>query len=113
MAIKSNQVKRVIRDFGKAVSQRIHLDKIILFGSRAHGKARRESDIDLAVISSSFSGMTDVERIMLLSDLARNIATPKNIAIDPLGFTIEELKDADYFNIAAEIRDQGKTVYSH
>lgn len=113
MASRSAQLKKVIQDFRKAISSRITPQKIILFGSYAYGKVHKHSDIDLAVISPAFAKMSDIERIMLLSDLSRSVATPGRVDIDPLGFTEEELQKAGYFDIAAEIRDKGKIVYSH
>lgn len=113
MAIRQNQLKKVIEDFQQAISKKITPSKIILFGSYAKGQPHRHSDIDLAVISPQFSGMNDIERIMLLSDLSRGVSTPGNVDIDPLGFTEQELQKAGYFEIAAEIRDEGKVVFSH
>lgn len=112
MAVGSNRLKKVVGDFRKAISGRIKPKKIILFGSHAYGTAHRHSDIDLAVISSSFAKMNDVERIMLLSDLSRSVPTPGHVDIDPLGFTERELQTAGYFDLAGEIRDKGKVVYS-
>jgi len=44
-------VKRAqIRAFSKAVARRFHPQKIILFGSYAHGTPREDSDVDLLVV---------------------------------------------------------------
>lgn len=106
------RLKKVTRDFQRAISTRIKADKIILFGSRAYGKPHGHSDIDFAVISKDFSKMSYEQRIMLLSDLSRRVSTPGNVDIDVLGFTMREINEADYFDIAAEIRERGKVVYS-
>ena len=44
-------------------------------------------------------------------DAARKIKTKVPVDIEPLGFTPEELDNADYFDIAAEIRERGRVVY--
>src|SRR3989344_2460719 len=43
-----------LTEFRKAVEQDISIDKLILFGSRAWGKAHRWSDFDLVVVSPNF-----------------------------------------------------------
>ncbi len=40
-------------DWGK----KLHLRKVILFGSYAYGDPRKRSDIDIAVISPDFSNL--------------------------------------------------------
>ena len=48
---------RIIREFKNALeSINIHVEQLILFGSHAVGTAREDSDIDVVVISPSFSG---------------------------------------------------------
>lgn len=111
MALKPNELKKVVKDFRKAIAKRIKPKKIILFGSYGYGHPNKYSDIDLAVISPRFSKMKDIDRIILLSDLSRGVSTPGNVDIDPLGFTERELQQAGYFQIAAEIRDRGKVIY--
>lgn len=55
--------------------------------------------------------MGDIKRIAFLLDVARKIKTKVPVDIEPLGFTPEELDNADYFDIAAEIRERGRVVY--
>jgi len=47
----------------------LEIDKIILFGSQARGHYRKESDIDLIVISKDFSGKGVFERARMLGDV--------------------------------------------
>jgi uncharacterized protein len=46
----------------------VHVERIVLFGSWAHGAGTVDSDIDLVVISADFEGKSFWER---LEDLAR------------------------------------------
>ncbi|MDR4507422.1 MAG: nucleotidyltransferase domain-containing protein [Candidatus Brocadiaceae bacterium] len=85
------------------------MKRVILFGSYAYGRPTKASDIDIAVISDKFKRMDDIKRIMLLSDYARRVKSP--VDINPIGFTEEELKKADYFDIAGEINEKGIVVY--
>lgn len=90
----------------------IPIEKIILFGSYAWGKPNKYSDIDIAVISSDFKKLDDLKRIELLLRTVYKVKMPKLVDIEPLGFTPEELEKADYFDIACEIKECGKIVYS-
>lgn len=45
--------QRVIDEIG-ALARKYHVDKVILFGSRARGDFREKSDIDLAVKGGDF-----------------------------------------------------------
>ena len=63
-----------------SIAERYHIEKLILFGSRARGDFRRTSDIDLAVSGGDFARFAlDVEEetsTLLkydLEDLDRNI----------------------------------------
>jgi len=50
------KIIKTLEKFKKEVSKIIKLDKIILFGSRAKGKAKKTSDVDLLIISKDFEG---------------------------------------------------------
>ncbi len=49
------EIEQIILKFLNAIiSKGIHIEKVILYGSYASGKAHEDSDIDLAVVSSDF-----------------------------------------------------------
>jgi predicted nucleotidyltransferase len=66
----------------------IRVDQLILFGSHAEGTAREDSDIDLVVISSSFSDKGYWERINILTDAIYQVLAP----IEASAFTPDEWK---------------------
>ncbi len=107
MVYKKSELNSLIEDFIKGVKKKIKVEKVILFGSYAWGKPHRYSDIDLAVISKDFGKLNDLKRIGLLLDVVYNLKMPKLTDVEVLGFTPDELTRADYFDIAAEIRDKG------
>ena len=111
MVYSQSEIKDITRRLVKMLREMIPVETVILFGSYAYGKPTKHSDIDLAVISRKFNRMSDIKRIMILSDFARRIKTRYPIDIDPLGFTAEELKMGDYFDVTAVIRESGKVVY--
>ena len=74
------QFKRVLE------SLNIQVEQLILFGSHAVGTAREDSDIDLVVISSNFSGKTYWERIDILTEAIYKVFAP----IEASAFTPDE-----------------------
>jgi len=83
-------VLKTIRQFREALeSSNISIEKLILFGSHAVGIAREDSDIDLIVISPSFSGMSYWERIDILTEAIYKVFAP----IEASAFTPEEWQD--------------------
>lgn len=50
------------------LAERIRLDALVLFGSRARGDALEDSDWDLAVISEDFHGLNPVQRGLRVVD---------------------------------------------
>lgn len=81
-------VLSVIQKFKQALEANIKVEQLILFGSYAGGTAREDSDIDLVVISSSFSGKTYWERIDILSEAIYKVFAP----IEASAFTPDEWK---------------------
>ena len=51
-----------LKEFKKELSKDIKLNKMILFGSRATGKATRYSDFDLILVSPIFKGKVSFKR---------------------------------------------------
>ncbi len=82
-------VLTTVKKFKNALeSSNIRVDQLILFGSQAEGTAREDSDIDLVVISSSFTNKSYWERINILSDAIYQVFAP----IEASAFTPDEWK---------------------
>jgi len=82
-------VLATVKRFKNALeSINIRVDQLILFGSHAEGTAREDSDIDLVVISSSFSDKSYWERINILTDAIYQFFAP----IEASAFTPDEWK---------------------
>jgi len=82
-------VLATVKRFKNALeSINIQVDQLILFGSHAEGTAREDSDIDLVVISSSFSDKGYWERINILTDAIYQVFAP----IEASAFTPDEWK---------------------
>ncbi len=52
----------VLTRFTTSLQRALGAGRVLLFGSRAHGQARRDSDYDIIVVSRAFSGQSRRER---------------------------------------------------
>jgi predicted nucleotidyltransferase len=75
---------RCLRDGGVTPS------KIILFGSQAKGRARRESDIDVVIISEDFRNKDILERAAMTKEAEIKTLKKFMIPLDILTLTPEE-----------------------
>jgi predicted nucleotidyltransferase len=96
-------VERVV----KIIAEAIHPQKIILFGSRAMGTARPDSDLDLVVI---YAGEKSKRQVKL--DIHR-LMEPESLPMDLFVLSPEEmLRQRHVANtLAREVAERGVTVY--
>ena len=83
----TRQINQPLKKFIKAVSQKVAVDEVIVFGSRLEGNAREDSDIDVIVVSDDFRKMDEDQRLDILYDAADDI----DPEVHPWAFTNEEL----------------------
>ncbi len=69
--MRDEWVKTFIREGIPKIVAEIKPSKIILFGSRARGEARKDSDIDVIVVSDLFKGVPFLRRMPMLLKLVR------------------------------------------
>jgi predicted nucleotidyltransferase len=104
MAIREDQVDRIVQGFIARLEQEIPVHEVILFGSYAIGKPKEHSDIDLAIISDWFEGKPAIENIKYLARLAAR----HNTLIEALPFTEKEYKRIDPRTLLSRIVQTGK-----
>lgn len=80
----------------------ISVDQIILYGSYAKGKARPDSDIDVAVVSKNF-GKDRVEEGMTLFRIAGEIDS----RLEPVPISISAYEKDTWIPLIFEIREKG------
>jgi len=104
MARKADQIitllKRYIAELEK---NKIPIKKAIIFGSYARGKAKTESDIDVALVSEVFSGDRFEDRRKIIP-LRREIDN----RIEPIPFRPEDFENGGI--LVEEIRKTGVVV---
>jgi predicted nucleotidyltransferase len=62
MGKKSNQVTEILKEFKRKIEMKIKLQNLILFGSRARGNEKEDSDIDIIIVSEDFDGQKSFKR---------------------------------------------------
>ncbi len=97
--IRDLEIFESINNYLLKLSKYFKIEKAYLFGSYAIGKAHKDSDIDLAIVSSSFSGNSFTDNVEL-GKLTWGIDT----RIEPIGFTP---KDFEEMIFAKEIKKIG------
>ncbi|MBI5375403.1 MAG: nucleotidyltransferase domain-containing protein [Candidatus Schekmanbacteria bacterium] len=104
MAFETDSIIKIAKRYIKELEKNnIRITEAIIFGSYAKGTAKAESDIDIALVSESFSGNRFDDRRRIVP-LRRKIDT----RIEPLPFRPE-----DFYNggmMAEEIKRTGKKI---
>lgn len=104
------KITKTLKEFKSALeAEGIKVKRIILFGSYVRGRARRESDIDVAIISENFKGMNLLRRLETIG-----LALAKARIMEPIeaiGYTEEEFasKGEGTF-IGDEVKSKGVEV---
>ena len=94
---------KIIKRFASAlIKEGITVDKIILYGSHARGRARPDSDIDVAVVSRDF-GKDRTEEGMLLFRIAGEI----DVRLEPVPISLKSYKKDTWVPLIYEIRKNG------
>jgi predicted nucleotidyltransferase len=108
LAKVETDVNKIIKDYAKALSTDIDVDKIILYGPYASGTPDEWSDIELYVVSKGFAGMKHIARLNFLAD--------KSVGVSPLiiargGYTPEEYEHPETTLNLGWAKKHGKIVY--
>jgi len=74
----------------EALSEKIHVRQIYLFGSRAKGSFRNDSDYDFAIVSPDFEGMPFLKRQQLVRPVIRKALG--TVPLDVVCYTPEEFR---------------------
>ena len=99
--------EKVLDEMVRIIVETVEPERVVLFGSRATGKAERDSDVDFMVIRSQPKNRLDEE--MKLSQALFGFLVP----IDILVFTrdeVEHWRDTTNHVIARALRE-GKVLY--
>lgn len=79
----------VLEAFVERLRHKYHISDLILFGSRARGRADRESDYDLIVVSADFQGVEFTDRIRAMYKLWASDAGMDILCYTPQEFAVK------------------------
>ncbi len=86
-----SRITTLIHDFvNETKKQGVEISTVILFGSQSDGTASDESDVDIALISSSFQNLDSLQRRKRIKPALYRIMKQYNIPIDLILLTPEE-----------------------
>ena len=85
------QIKDIVDDFITGLrGKNIKVNRLILYGSHVNGRPGPQSDIDIAVISSSFDNKSLLKRQELLGEVIFLLKEP----IEAIGYSYEQFQPA-------------------
>ena len=101
----SEEIRRIVDEFaGKLKENHVEYDSLVLFGSYAKGNFRKDSDVDIAVISSHFGKNRLFERINLMK-----ISSKVDARIEPHPVSLKDWKEG-WKQIIYEINRTGVKI---
>jgi len=105
VAMTRQEALDLVRQFKQALQEaQIPFDSVIVFGSVARGTMHEQSDIDVAVVGTSFKGDRMEEALAV-----RRERWPISYKIQPIWMYTENLENR-YSTLATEIRREGVEV---
>lgn len=107
MAKKSSKkINKTIKEYIDVIKKDIPVFKVILYGSYAKGKAKKNSDIDLVIISDKFGKDPHEDGKYLF----RKLWEVKDAKIEPLGYSPKNFNNPNPSPLLHEIRKYGKEI---
>lgn len=95
-----------IKEFGRQIGEQFHAERVILFGSYAHGEVTADSDVDLLVIGQ-FEGRSVDKSVEIRMKLRPHF--PVDILIRTPEKVQQRIEMGDCF--MQEILEKGKVLY--
>lgn len=98
------------------IVQHLHPERIILFGSLAHGKATGESDIDLLIVINDQHPLAPLKRRDRFGELLE-LFRYRSFGMDAIILTEAEVKNIrdeneGEWDLVLEVLEKGKTLYA-
>ena len=107
MVATAVELENAISDFIQRLQKGIWIEAVVLYGSYAHGTAREWSDIDLAVISPDFEGVSIWQR----QETIARLTVHRFPDIAPIGYPSSEYHNPGRHSFLREIIRSGRVVY--
>ena len=108
MAKQFDETKNIVFQYIENVKKQIRIDRVILYGSYAEGRANEHSDIDLAIISPDVNSDNFIDYLQLVT---RAIPRKTEVEIEPLVFSVREYETASPVEFLGDIKKNGKVIF--
>ncbi len=102
------RVKDILHELLK--QKGISINKIVVFGSYAKGAERKDSDIDIIVVSKVFRGTSIFERVELTAGIDRDLVKKFMKPFDIIYYSDEEWKKGNSL-IINSAKKEGEIIY--
>jgi predicted nucleotidyltransferase len=106
MVITNTEIKRILREYEKALMPEISVKKVLLFGSYATGLANIHSDLDVGVVIERIPDKTRVDITSRLFQIAWKV----NPMIEPKCIYWDEYINPDPASIMSKIVSTAVTL---
>jgi len=104
MVTSADSIKKIVKNYVRRLKENnIPVQKALLFGSHAKGIPRKDSDIDIAIVSTSFKGDRFSDR-RLIVPFRRGLDS----RIEPMPFTPDDFEAGGI--LIDEIKKTGKAI---
>ena len=107
MVTSQIELNQKLDDFVRRVQGRIRLEAVILYGSFAKGTANESSDVDIAVISPDFEGLSTWDR----QEMIARATVGRAYRLAPIGYSSTEYHGPGPHSFLREIIRTGRVVY--
>lgn len=100
------KIKPEIDKYLNKLKKALNLEQALLFGSFAEGRAKKDSDVDLLILSSDFAKMDEDDRLRLL--YRKSVGFPYNLHV--WGLTPKEYQEASPLTSLGEAKKKRKII---
>lgn len=101
----------IVKILKKLLAERkVHFSKIILFGSQVKGKPKKDSDVDIIILSKDFENKDIFERIKLMRGVHREFVRRLMLPADIMYYSLSEWRKGS--SIIIDIAKEEGLVYS-
>ena len=109
MVATKQEITGVVTDFVRKLEAAgsLRVQKVVLYGSYAHGWPHRDSDFDLVVLSDGFRGTSHLKRI----ELVASVTYACDHRLEVLAYTPGEYRRAGPATFLGEVKRTGVVVY--
>lgn len=96
----------ILRYVQRLTEAGVRVERAVIFGSRAAGTSRPDSDVDVAIVSPDF-GRNRIDEGMMLQRAAWRVDT----RLEPVPLSSDSYRDDEWLPLVHEIRSRGVVVY--